>query len=240
MTTNPRLTALAAAAALLALPAVATARVARFTAAISGAQTTKWTTVGGSNGDCKGIPTTKGEGTEVYRFDSGKPEKVLATQAGSAATSFKYGTWDQFALDQPLGFLGDFRNTRHGSITTHWSGGYCGHPPDTDTGPYDCGKRRGTASIAFDPYGTKRILVEVSLLGVMKAYRNCPITTPSLVTEAGFTSTYGRFSNKLIFGKRKRIVVEDGKVCRLRDAGVSSTTTTHFRLVLTRVSGRTR
>ena len=50
----------------------------------------------------------------------------------------------------------------------------------------------------------------------------------------GFATTDGGLSNKLLFGKQKRIVVEDGKVYRNNAGGVHALSTTHIRIVLVR------
>ncbi len=224
---------------LLGLPASGTAagiKTARFTVQVTGVQTTKWSWDGPSYTDCNGTQTTHGEGTEVFRFDSGKPERLLVRRNMFGAVSFMTGTWDPYSLVDPLGFLSKARLTRHGFIETTTSGGWCGHPPTTNTGPYDCGQRHNTVmSVYVNPVGDgRRIQVEAANPASWKGFKNCPIYTPAGVTAFGFTKTYGRLSNKLLFGKQKKIVVEDGKVYPRNDGGVDALSTTHIRIVLVR------
>jgi hypothetical protein len=214
-------------------------RYARFTAKITGAQTTKWQSVGPSYTDCNGTQVTKGEGTEVFRFDSGRPEKVLVQVNPTGSMYWKFGTWKPTDFDNPLGLLSDVTVTRHGRYTTTVSGGWCSGAV-TQVAPEnggDCGKHHGTASAIAGPYGG-RLQVEVIGLAT-KNFDDCPINSPEGVTDGGFTDTFGKLSAKLLLGKRSRIVVDDGKVYRRDDGdiGASATSTTHFHLVLVRKRG---
>jgi hypothetical protein len=227
----------AAAVALLGLPASGAAagiKTARFTMKVSGVQTTAWSWTGPSYTDCNGTQTTKGDGTEVFRFDNGSPSRLLVTRNMAGAVNYQVGSWTQ----SPVNVLGDFasaRLTRHGTITHTWSGGYCGQPKPTDSGPYDCGQRRGMAPVVVDSAGDgRRVEVQVANPSSWKSFGNCPIYTGDGASAFGFTTTDGRLSNKLLFGKQKRIVVEDGKVYRHNDGGVKALSTTHIRIVLTR------
>jgi hypothetical protein len=212
-------------------------RYARFTAKISGAQTTKWQSVGPSYTDCNGTRVTKGEGTEVFRFDSGKPEKVLVQLNPTGSVLWKFGTWSPLEFDNPLGLISDVQLTRHGRYTTTVSGGWCSGATSqvAPANGGDCGRRRGVASAVVGPSGG-RLKVEVIGSTTVKGFDDCPVGSPIGVTDGGFTDTFGRLSAKLLFGKRKQIVVEDGKVYRRDDRGigVKATSTTHFRLVLVR------
>jgi hypothetical protein len=232
-----RATIAAAAVVLLALPASGAAAgitTARFTMQITGVQTTAWSWNGPSYTDCNGTQTTSGDGTEVFRFDNGTPNRLLVTRNLAGAVNFQIGTWTPNKVD----VLGDFaqsRLTRHGKITHTWTGGYCGHPQPTDSGPYDCGQRHGVSTVVVDPAGDgRRIEVQVATDGGWKPFTNCPIYTGNGASAFGFTTTYGRLSNKLLFGKQKKIVVEDGKVYRRNDGGVKALSTTHIRIVLIR------
>jgi hypothetical protein len=234
-----RITTLALLAAL-ALPGSALAgapRTARFTVTVTGAQTTKWDSHSGTYTDCNGTSQTHGEGTDVYRFDSGRPQRLLVTQNMFGAVNFQTGTWDSYKLESAVGLLSDARLTRHGLIEHTWTGGYCGHPPTTNTGPYDCGQRHGIVDVIVEPVGDRRrVSVQVVNPSTWKPFSNCPISTPAGVSDFGFTTTYGRLSNKLLFGKQPRIVVEDGKVYRRSEGatGTNATSTTHIRIVLVR------
>ncbi len=192
-------------------------KTARFTMKITGVQTTAWSWDGPSYTDCNGTQTTHGDGTEVFRFDNGSPDRLLVTRNAFGAVNFQIGSWTQNDAAAVLGSLSQSRLTRHGKVTHTWTGGYCGHPTPTDTGPYDCGQRRGLADVLVDPAGDgRRIQVQVATDSAWHPFKNCPIYTGNGATAFGFTTTYGRLSNKLLFGKQKRIVVEDGKVYRKR------------------------
>lgn len=230
--------------AATAVPVVAAAdadaltpvRYARFTAKITGAQTTKWQSVGPSYTDCNGTRVTKGEGTEVYRFDSGPAQRVVVQVNPTGSMFWKFGTWSPLDFDNPLGLISDVSLTRHGRYTTTVSGGWCAGAT-SQVAPEnggDCGRHRGIASAIVGPYG-RRLKVEV-IGDTAKTFDDCPVNSPIGVTDAGFTDSFGKLSAKLLLGKRKRIVVDDGKVYRRDDGdiGVTATSTTHFRLVLVR------
>jgi hypothetical protein len=225
--------------ALLA-PATASAfspiRTARFTATISGAQTTKWNAWSGTDTDCHGTRRQTGEGTEVFRFAVSRPEKVLL-QSGISGPTWKFGTWDPFSLDSPLGLIASARLTRYGQYTTTWSGGWCGQPaPEISPATSDCGQRPGFVHVYVGPYDRK-LKVEVIPSGVLRGFDNCPVNSPTGVDDGAFTDAFGRLSNALAFGQRKRIVVEQTRVYRRHDAttpGVDALSTVHFRLVLVR------
>lgn len=224
--------------AVLGVPASGAAAgiaTARFSVQVTGVQTTKWSWNGPSGTDCNGTQTTHGEGTEVYRFDTGKNKRLLVRRNLFGAVSFQQGTWDVNAIDSPLGFRTPTRLTRHGLITHTWTGGWCGHPAPTNTGPYDCVQRHGRSDVSVDPVGDgRRVQVGVENPPLWKSYTNCPIFAPAGVSQGGFTTTYGRLSNKLLFGRQNKIVVEDGKVYRRNDGSVDATSTTHIRIVLIR------
>ncbi len=226
------------AVALLELPASGAAAglaTARFTMKITGVQTTAWSWQGPSYTDCNGTQTTKGEGTEVLRFDNGSPDQVLVTRNLFGAVNIQIGSWEQNDPGAVLGSLSKARLTRHGTITHTWTGGYCGRPKSTDTGPYDCGQRRGISDVLVDPAGDRRhITVQAVTDGRWHPFKNCPIYTGNGATAFGFTTTSARLSNKLLFGTQKKIVVEDGKVYPRKDGGVDALTTTHIRIVLIR------
>ena len=85
-----------AALALLGLPASAAAAgrgTAHFTIQVTGVQTTKWSYLGPSYTDCNGTQTIHGDGTEVFRFDSGRPTKLLATRNVFGAVNLQLGSW---------------------------------------------------------------------------------------------------------------------------------------------------
>ena len=90
------------------------------------------------------------------------------------------------------------------------------------------------SSVGFDPAGDNRRIQVQFAAPAWAPFKNCPIYTGNGATAFGFTTTYGRLSNKLLFGKQQRIVVEDGKVYRRSDGGVHALSTTHIRIVLIR------
>ena len=238
MTSRNRAAAALAAVTLLGLPASGAAAgitSARFTMKVTGVQTTAWSWQGPSYTDCNGTQTTHGDGTEVFRFDNGSPDQVLVTRNLFGAVDLQIGSWKQNDSGAVLGALSQSRLTRHGKVMHTSTGGYCGHPAPTDTGPYDCGQRRGIADVLVDPAGDgRRIQVQVAADSGWTPFKNCPIFTGNGATAFGFTTTYGRLSTKLLFGKQKRIVVEDGKVYRKHDGGVTALSTTHIRIVFIR------
>ncbi len=56
------------------------------------------------------------------------------------------------------------------------------------------------------------------------------------MAEGGWTLAKGKLSSKLLFGKKKKIVVTGGKTYRRDEGtpGVDATSTTYFKLTLTR------
>src|SRR5947209_6784111 len=103
-----RTAAAAAAVALLGLPAsgaAAAVKTARFTMKITGVQTTAWSWTGPSYTDCNGTQTTKGDGTEVFRFDNGAPDHVLVTRNAFGAVDIQIGSWKRSDPAAVLGSL---------------------------------------------------------------------------------------------------------------------------------------
>jgi len=228
------MTLAAVAAGLAAGPAHAqTERTARFYIQAEALQTTKWTRTSGTVADCKGERTTKGEGTEVVRYDSGKPEKVVIQQLGGRIQA-TYGTWDPQSLELQPGIIAPVRITRQGRVVTSTTGGWCGESSSTDTGPYDCGRRTAQAGLTLFWKDLRQVEVELVNLASPGAYRNCPVATPGEVSEMRFTKTLGRLSPKLLFGHRDTIVVEDGDRYKRDETFVDSFSTTSFRITLTR------
>jgi hypothetical protein len=208
-------------------------RTARFYVHAEGVQTTKWKQTSGTFTDCNGDHTTSGEGTEVVRFDSGKPDKIVFQQLGDVIRA-NYSTWDPLALDIEPHLLAPARITRQGRILQDVSGGWCGEGTSKDTGPYDCGRRRAHSGVALYWRDLRRVEVDLVHLAPPKGYENCPIATPSEVSAMRFTKTLGRLSPKLLFGRRQKIVLEDGDRYKRDETFVDSFSTTHFRITLTR------
>jgi hypothetical protein len=208
-------------------------RTARFYVHAEGVQTTKWTQKSGTFTDCNGAHTTDGEGTEVVRFDSGKPQKLVIQRLGSVIRA-TYGTWDPLELEIEPHILAVTRITRQGRIVQKVSGGWCGEGSEKDTGPYDCGRRRAHAGLVLSWRNLREVEVSHVNLAQPAAYRNCPIAIPNEVRAMGVTKTIGRLSAKLLFGKRDRIVLEDGDQYKRDEEFVDSFSTTHVRITLTR------
>ena len=176
---------LAAGLAAVLAPTQATAftgvQYARFTATITGVQTNSWSSTGPSYSDCNGTQTMTGKGTEVFRFASARPHKVMFQRNGGGV-QVHMGTWDPSRPEDPLGLFSTARLTRQGAYTTSWTGGWCGHPADVVTpDDSDCGGRKGFAAVGLEPEG-RRVKVDVSPSGFLTPFKNCPIEGPDGVT----------------------------------------------------------
>jgi hypothetical protein len=205
---------------------------ARFLVTVQGLETTKWSSHSGTLTDCNGKHYTTGEGTEVIRIDSGRPEKLLVQGFGGAPQE-TYGTWDPYRPIPDLGLWSAVKVTRHGTITHTITGGWCGSGSVTDTGPYDCGARRGSATALLTWHDGRRVEVEATTK-LYKDYENCPVATPLEATPASWTAVVGRLSSKLLFGSRRQIVMVAGKTYRYKDAFREATTTTYVKVTLRR------
>ena len=96
---------------------------ARFLVTVQGVETTKWSSHSGTLTDCNGKHYATGEGTEVVRIDSGRPEKLLVQSLGGVPHE-TYGTWDPYRPITDLGLYASLKVTRHGKITRTISGGW--------------------------------------------------------------------------------------------------------------------
>lgn len=229
----------AAAAALAAALAAAPAhgaqieRVARFHVEVEGLQTTKWSTTSGEYTDCKGTHTSRGEGTEVVRFASRGSEKIVFQQLGDRIVA-TYDSWDPYDINLWPGVKVDARLTRDGSRVASTTGGWCSGPSTTRQGPYDCGQRRSGGQFTIWWKDLRRIEVDMTGTNYRDPFRTCPVVTASPVVPISWTPTLGRLSAGLLFGKRDRIVVEDGDVYREKQQFSDAVSTTSFKITLVR------
>src|SRR4051794_27820220 len=109
---------LIAAAVLAGLVAVVPAQAAKpkrayFLAKVTALQTIKWSSMSRVYTDCNGKQYQRGNGTEVVRIDSGRPEKVTIEGRGRTANVTAYGKWVKGpSLSAIPGLLSDMVITR--------------------------------------------------------------------------------------------------------------------------------
>lgn len=230
---------LATCGAATAVPAQAIVKQKRayFTATITGLQTTKWSSKSGTYTDCNGTSQTKGEGTEVLRFSSKSVEKITYFGFGSRTPTVDYNGWfSSPSMDLGFSTLAKAKLTRHGQYVTSWSGGWCRGPHSEFSDVSGCGQRTGSVDVTYNPTSRGKVEVDARTVTGLEPFDDCPIATPDGVSQAGWTLATGKLSSKLIFGKRKKIVVTGGKTYRRDEAepGVHALSTTYFKLTLTR------
>ena len=234
--------ALAAVAAAIAVGATATApahaagiQEARFMVTLKSVQTTKWTRNGPTVSDCQGAFAYTGDGAEVVRVDSGRPEKLLVRKSLLATTPQTYwGTFDWRSLKVLPGLISKVTITRQGNEDGTFLPGYC--PSETPTEKeYDCGVRTGAASMELEWPNAREVNVNAASWTVPGEYKNCPIVSPTEINDAGWTDIVGKLSTKLLFGSKRQIVLVAGKQYEYSDQYEKSNSTTYVKVVLDRV-----
>lgn len=228
---------LAALGATTPAGAIVKQKRAYFTAKISGLQTTKWNSRSRLYTDCNGTQQTKGEGTEVLRFASLHTEKVTYFGFGRRTPTIDYNGWfSSPSVDLGFSSLAKARLTRHGQYVTSVSGGWCRGPHSEFSDISGCGQRTGTVDVSFGPASGGKVEVDARTVNGLEPFDDCPVATPEGVAQGGWTLAKGKLSSKLLFGKRKKIVVTGGKTYRRHEGtpGVDATSTNYFKLTLTR------
>ena len=184
---------------------------ARFVGYISGKQVTKWSIEKHPTyRNCQGQTYMGGDGSETVRFKSEKPMRLLVQRYGTAAPSVKYGAWNQFSAGVPA-ITAQGNVERTGRVVYTLDPGEChdaGDPTSDDTGPYDCGDEPFDPRVYLNWQGS-RLRVE-AINRLVPEYRNCPLYSPSDVSDADFTTTSQRFPVNEAFDESKGLIVVRG------------------------------
>jgi hypothetical protein len=151
-----RAAALIGALSVLALgPATATAAPAvdkeRFRVEVKGVQTTAWEYDAPGGGLCN--PSESGEGTEVVRFATARPQLLKATRFGPTYVHFGNGNFRGDLTAGTVGVTARARITRHSMSVEGPLAPGCVDPDGSATRPPDCGARRDSLDLmlAYQP-----------------------------------------------------------------------------------------
>ena len=187
-------------AALAAVPAVGNAAGSnerRFIATVEGSQTsTHFNPRANGTATCFGTSWVEGEGTQEFKFKS-KPAKLLVYGSGKS-TYFSFNSFKRDNYDDEV--MVPFTMTRDGEIRHGEDPGPCGGgEPTTNTGPYDCGTKRGVFDADLSTSGGKLELSVGPTIGYpWKHFQDCPVYFGDGVSDT-FTTIGQSFSRKKLF-----------------------------------------
>lgn len=194
-----------------ASPAGAQVREARFWVTVHGAQSIEWTeAVHETGSSCFARTSRGGSGTDAIELRTTRRFKLLALSYNPATVTLEENTWNRERLETPP-IVASATLEREGAIQITQQPGACGGTTSSrDTGPYDCGRRRGTFDVRLllEPGGRLLMEPQGGLDEAPDPFSECPLVEPDGMAPNGWTRLVGgRLTARQLFGSKRRIVI---------------------------------